>query len=264
MREQDRICLEAEAFLRHIPDLTRPIIHRFFRHNMHVEAKADHSPVTPADRQVETAIRTALAKNFPDHTVIGEEYGGVPDKDFCWVIDPIDGTRSFIIGKPLFGTIIGLFYRTTPLCGLIDMPILGECYRTEAGKTCMQIGADIRHIQARDCQNLCDAHIATTSPDAFDDTGWRRFQHLATMCTSTHFGGDCYNYALLASGFLDIVAEQGLAIHDMAGLVPVLEQAGAIVTNWDGTSPYAHFDGSLLVAATASLHAQALTALQSP
>ncbi len=233
-----------ERFMLQLPLLSRPIIKRHFRQPFDVNQKADNSPVTQADKEVESVLRAAIAKQFPDHALIGEEQGGQADKPYCWVIDPIDGTRAFVIAKPIFGTLVGFVYEGQPVCGLIDMPALDETYFTR-GKQAF-------------CSLAGQEQIIQTSPEAFTDHGWQCFQNLVDKCLSAHYGGDCYNYALLASGHLDLVMEHQLAPHDLIALVPIMRAAGAVVTDWSGKPPVLDGDGSLLAAGDAGLHKQAL------
>ena len=255
------IRVEAEELLAALPNISRPLITKYFRNGADVVQKPDDSPVTIADKSVEAALRSAVADIFPDHAIIGEEEGGSADKPYCWVIDPIDGTRAFIIGKPLFGSLVALAHDGVPICGLIDMPELDECYLTRDGNAYLRRHGREEKLATRQTQELVHAHIATTSPEAFTQSGWQCFQHLSAECLSAHFGGDCYNYALLAAGHLDLVMEHQLAPHDIMALVPVMTAAGAVVTDWQGRPVTLHGDGSILAAGNANLHKKALAHL---
>ena len=258
MSAEPNISAEAEALLAKLPAISRPLIAKYFRSDFDVLQKADDSPVTIADKSVEAALRPAITQRFPDHSIVGEEEGGQASQPYCWVIDPIDGTRAFIIGKPLFGTLIALSYQGVPICGLIDMPGLDETYITRGGEAFLLSGGEEKKLATRQTDSLANAHIATTSPEAFTDRGWQVFQKLGAACRSTHYGGDCYNYALLAAGHLDLVVEDQLAPHDIMALVPVMQAAGAVVTDWQGAPVRLEGDGSILAAGNASLHEQAL------
>ncbi len=247
-----------DAFLITLPALSRPVIARHFRSDFSVEQKADNSPVTIADKFVEAELRQAILAAFPDHAIIGEEHGGRADRKFCWIIDPIDGTRAFVIGKPLFGTLVGVARDGQPFAGLIDMPALDETYLTQGQYSYLITGSVKTALSVSGCRQLDQAQIATTSPEAFTKESLDRFNELGKACRSTHYGGDCYNYALLAAGHLDLVMEHQLATHDFMALIPVLNGAGAIVTDWFGQPPNLNSDGSLLVAATPELHKAAL------
>lgn len=261
MAGQDVVIAQAEQFLEQLPSLTRPIIEKRFRSGFAVETKSDASPVTIADKEVEKQIRAALAHHFPDHAIIGEEQGGQAEGHYCWIIDPIDGTRAFVVGKPIFGTLVALVIDGKPVAGLIDMPMLGEAYRTESGHAVLKTISSETQLSSSHCTSLDEAHIATTSPDAFSAEGLALFNTISAQALGRHFGGDCYNYALLAAGHLDIVMEDQLAVHDIMALVPVLEAAGAMVTDWSGNPIDLNCDGSLLVCATSALHQQVLSAI---
>ena len=256
--ETGRLIAEAERFLASLPDLTRPIIHRYFRTALDVESKADNSPVTRADRDVEIAVRAALSEQFPHHAIIGEEQGGQADSRFCWVIDPIDGTRAFVIGKPTFGTLVAFCIDGVAVASVIDMPQLDECYLSWEGGAVLQTSTSRTPLHSSQCQNISDAHIATTSPEAFSAQGLNQFNAVVRACLSSHYGGDCYNYALLAAGHIDIVMEHQLALHDIMALLPVLTGSGATISDWQGQPVTHSTDGSLLASATPELHASAL------
>ena len=247
-----------DAFLLTLPALSRPLIARHFRNDFSNKQKSNKSPVTISDKSIEAKIRHAILAAFPNHAIIGEEQGGRADRKICWVIDPIDGTRAFVIGKPLFGTLVGVAVDGEPVAGLIDMPALDETYLTQGRRSYLVTGSIQTALSVSSCRLLRQAQIATTSPQAFTTDGLQRFNRLGKACWSTHFGGDCYNYALLAAGHLDLVMEHQLAIHDFMALIPVLKGAGAIVSDWSGQPLNLSSDGSLLVAATPELHNAAL------
>ena len=257
---RDRVA--AEAFLAELPTISRKVMNQYFRKAVTVESKADDSPVTIADKTAEAALHEAISEAFPDHAIVGEEQGGIIGDGLTWFIDPIDGTRSFITGRPLFGTLVGIADAGIPVSGLIDMPALNETYRTGNGQSICVTASGTSQIKSRDCMTLAHAHIATTSPDAFTASGWKAFSAVKDRCASSVYGGDCYNYALLAAGHLDIVIEHQLAAYDMMALVPILQGAGAHVTNWNGEPVTVNSDGSLLVCATRTLHKEALGALR--
>ena len=253
----------AEAFLAELPSVSRAVISQYFRQSFAIDNKADDSPVTIADRAAEAALRQSISAAFPGHAIMGEEQGGHVDEELSWIIDPIDGTRSFITGRPLFGTLIGIVDGGIPVSGLIDMPAINETYRTEDGRSLFESAAGTVAIRSRSCDRLEDAHIATTSPDAFTAESWQAFTSVKDKCASSIYGGDCYNYALLAAGNLDIVIEHQLGAYDMMALVPILQNAGACVTDWQGAPITINNDGSLLACATRALHQDALKCLHS-
>ena len=252
-------------FLAGLPQVCRPFIANWFRQNPQTMQKADQSPVTIADQQTETALRDVISATFPDDAIQGEEFGITGNYDsprFCWFIDPIDGTKAFISGKPTFGTLVGITDRGVPLAGMIDMPILEETYVGHV----MDQNQPFCHLNGRpvgpsDCADLKAARIATTSPLALSASGLAGFNHLAAKAAVTNYGGDCHNYALLASGHIDLVMEDSLAPHDIMAVVAVMQAAGATVTDTAGR-PILHGEStSILAAATTGLHAAALAAL---
>ena len=253
------------TFLAGLPQVSRPFIANWFRQNPQTMQKADQSPVTIADQQTETALRDVIAATFPDDAIQGEEFGITGNGDsprFCWVIDPIDGTKAFISGKPIFGTLVGITDRGVPVAGMIDMPILEETYVghvMDQNQPFCQLNG--RRVRPSDCADLKAARIATTSPLALSASGLAGFNHLAAQAAVTNYGGDCHNYALLAAGHIDLVMEDSLAPHDIMAVVAVMQAAGATVTDTAGR-PIMHGQStSILAAATTRLHAAALAAL---
>jgi histidinol phosphatase-like enzyme (inositol monophosphatase family) len=218
-------------------------------------------PVTAADRDAESAIRGKIAATYLTHGVIGEEFGPLnPDAEYCWVIDPIDGTRAFILGLPLWGTLIGLTHGGAPLLGLMDQPFTGERFWSGADQAFFRHGDRTVSINARPCARLGDALLATTSTDFFtSDDEHRRFEVLSRAVRLRRFGGDCYNYCLLAMGHIDLVVEAGLRPFDIVPLIPIIERAGGIVTNWEGGD--ARAGGRILAAGDKRVHAAAMKVL---
>jgi histidinol phosphatase-like enzyme (inositol monophosphatase family) len=205
-----------------------------FRSGLSSERKGDATPVTLADRAAEEAMRRILKAEAPADTVIGEEFGTDTGRTSrAWVLDPIDGTTSFLAGRPIFGTLIALVVEGWPVLGLIDQPILGERWLGVTGSPTTLNGALVR---TRACPSLSDATLATTGPHYFDDHDGAHFMGLAAKTDHKRMimGGDCYNYALLASGHIDLVCEAGLKLHDWAALVPVVEGAGGTMADWNG------------------------------
>ncbi len=252
-------------FLTGLPQVSRPLITKWFRQHPQTTQKADQSPVTIADQETETAIRDVIAATFPDDTIQGEEFGitdNVDSSRFCWVIDPIDGTKAFISGKPIFGTLVGVTDRGIPLAGMIDMPILEETYIGHVTNHNMSFcELNGQRVRPSDCMDLKTARIATTSPLALSESALAGFNHLAAQAAVTNYGGDCHNYALLAAGHIDLVMEDSLAPHDIMAVVAVMQAAGATVTDTSGR-PIMHGQStSILAAATKRLHAAALAAL---
>jgi inositol-phosphate phosphatase/L-galactose 1-phosphate phosphatase/histidinol-phosphatase len=229
-----------------LADAAGAAIRPYYRAEHGLEAKGDASPVTLADRAAEGAMRALIERAFPADAIIGEEYGtkdGTSGR--TWVLDPIDGTRAFISGRPIFGTLIALMIDGWPMMGVIDQPILQERWLGVMGRPTLFNG--MRAV-ARRCPDLGKALLATTSPALFDDAQLHAFEHLDAATMSTVLGGDCYNYGCVASGWLDIVAEAQLKIHDFAALVPVVEGAGGRMCDWSGDPLTADSIGEVIAA----------------
>lgn len=222
------------AFAARLADAAGAAIRPYFRAEFGLESKADATPVTLADRAAETAIRALLEAERPGDGIIGEEFGSVrDDASRQWVIDPIDGTTSFVAGRPIFGTLIALLQDGWPVLGVIDQPILGERWIGATGHPTTLNG---KPVSTRRCRALDDAILATTGPQYFSAHEGEHFMGLAAKTAHKRmiFGGDCYNYALLSSGHIDLVVEAGLKLHDFAALIPVVEGAGGMMCDWRG------------------------------
>ncbi|TCU59570.1 histidinol phosphatase-like enzyme (inositol monophosphatase family) [Novosphingobium sp. PhB57] len=229
-----------------LADAAGDAIRPHFRSGVGVERKGDASPVTVADRAAEEAMRRMLKAEVPRDGIIGEEFGSEEGTSGrTWVLDPIDGTVSFIAGRPIFGTLIALLVDGWPVLGVIDQPILGERWVGASGFPTTFNGKEVR---TRPCRELSDAMLATTGPHYFDDHQGEHFMTLAAKTDHKRMvmGGDCYNYGLLASGHLDVVCEAGLKLHDWAALVPVVEGAGGTMCDWNGEPLHAQSDGHVL------------------
>jgi len=241
-----RVTQTDRDFANQLADAAGAAIRPYFRKPHGLETKADDSPVTLADREAEAAMRKLIEARFPDDAIIGEEYGvreGTSGR--AWVLDPVDGTRAFIAGRPLFGTLIALVMEGWPMLGVIDQPILNERWLGSVGQPTMLNG---KPTTSRACRELKDALLATTSPALFGDDQLHAFEHLDGAVRSTVLGGDCYNYAAVASGWLDVVVEAGLKIHDFAALVPVVEGAGGRMCDWQGDPLTADSIGEVIAA----------------
>lgn len=237
-----------------LADAAGAAIRPWFRRAFLVETKEDFSPVTIADREAEAAIRALLAEHRPDDGVIGEEYGDDrPDAARVWVLDPIDGTRAFVAGRPIFGTLIALLEEGRPVLGLIDQCIIGDRWLGAAGRPTL---FNDRPAHVRACARLADAHIGTTSPHAFPDPDFAAFERVRVAVRDTLYGGDCHNYGLVASGHLDAVIEAGLKVHDWAALAPVVTGAGGTMTDWQGAPLRLGSDGRVIAAGDARIAAQ--------
>ena len=227
--------LTADIALAHsLADAAGTAIRPFYRADFAHEAKGDATPVTEADRAGEIAMRDLLARERPADGIIGEEFGterGGASR--VWVLDPIDGTASFMAGRPIFGTLIALMQDGWPVLGVIDQPILNERWVGAIGEATIFNGAP---VHTRRCRELSDAVLATTGPHYFNAHQGEHFLGLAAKTAHRRmiFGGDCTNYGLLASGYIDLVVEAGLKLHDYAALVPIVEGAGGQMCDWSG------------------------------
>jgi histidinol phosphatase-like enzyme (inositol monophosphatase family) len=233
---------------------------KWFRTPLDVITKADESPVTLADRAAETAMREILGTRRPADGIYGEEHGLERlDADSIWVLDPIDGTRSFITGSPLWGTLIGLLEGGRITLGMIDMPVLGERWIGQVGEGATRNG---QYVRASTVSEVGKARIVTTSPDIFGAADWQAFDRLSRACAMRRFGGDCYGYAQLAGGTIDLVVEAGLQPYDYLGPAGLIEAAGGVITDWAGQPLGLQSDGRVIAAATPELHRAALALLQ--
>ncbi len=243
-----------------LADASGAIIRQYFRTPVPVETKSDDSPVTVADREAEAALRACIEDAYPDHGIFGEEYGFVrTEAEYTWVLDPIDGTKAFISGMPIFGTLIALMRNGKPILGIIDQPISGERWLGAAGRPSTLNGAP---IATRKDSTLGTATHYTTHPDMFTDDERSRVDALLAQVSLSRYGGDCYAYGLLATGFVDLVTEASLQIYDFMALVPVIEGAGGIMTDWTGAPLDRHADGHVLAAANETCHSAALAYLK--
>ncbi|MEO9599238.1 histidinol-phosphatase [Parasphingorhabdus sp.] len=221
-------------------------IRPFFRAKFDQEAKSDSTFVTEADRAAEAAMRAIIEAERPDDGIIGEEYGTRNEgASRQWVLDPIDGTTSFIAGRPIFGTLIALMQDGFPLIGIIDQPILRERWVGVVGRETLFNGEPAK---AARCRDLKDAVLATTSPHCFNELEADHFMGLAGKVAQRKiiYGGDCYNYGLVASGHVDVVCEAGLMLHDFAALAPIVDGAGGMMCDWNGEPLHAESEGHVL------------------
>ncbi len=242
-----------------LANIAGPIARKYFRTPVNVIDKSDASPVTIADRETEAAIRARISGLFPDHGIYGEEHGNERiDAEYVWVLDPIDGTRAFISGQPTFGILIALLYRGAPILGILDQPITGERWQGAQGRSSLFNGLPIK---SRTCSELADATFFTTDPDLFPAADLAVATRLRKSCKMARYGLDCYAYGLVASGFVDVVAEAGLKPYDFSALVPIINGAGGMMTDWQGKPLGLHSDGHVLASGNAALHAKALEIL---
>lgn len=225
----------------------------------------DYDPVTVADRAAEKLLRERIAAAHPEHGVFGEEFGHQPGNGLTWVLDPIDGTRAFISGFLHWGLLIALDDGREPVLGVLHQPFLGETFSGDGDSAHYERTGSSREAQrllrTRSCANLAEATIGTTHPGCFPDPGdWRRFEALAGRCRMLRYGGDCYGYAMVAMGQLDLVVETALNAYDIQALIPIVRGAGGVITSWDGGDP--SLGGSAIAAGDPRVHEQALEILQ--
>jgi myo-inositol-1(or 4)-monophosphatase len=241
-------------------DVAAAVVRPFFRAGLAADLKSDASPVTIADRSAELAMRGVLSQRFPDHTVSGEEFGAHnPGQRYRWVLDPIDGTRAFITGRPQFGTLIALLDGDTPIVGIIDQPITRERWIGVTGRATLFRG-EFGQAGCRPCVTLAEAELSCTSPQIYV-ADMPRWENLQRQVRRTSFGGDCYAYGLVALGQIDVIAEATMQIWDWAALVPVIEGAGGSVTDWDGNPLRPDGDGRVLALGDPALLSAAKAAL---
>ena len=250
---------EHVALAEALADEAGAIARRYFRTSFQVDDKPDRTPVTIADREAEAAMRRRIEAAFPDHGIIGEEHGRTrAEADYVWVLDPIDGTKNFISGIPIFGILIGLAHRGRPVLGVIDQPVLRERWLGVSGEASRFNGAPIR---TRDCASLDRATLFSTSPDMFLGEDAPRFARLKGAVKLARYGADCYAYAQLAGGFIDLVVERDLKPYDYCALVPVIEGAGGVIRDWDGRALDLGSDGRVIACGDPRLLAPARAAL---
>jgi histidinol phosphatase-like enzyme (inositol monophosphatase family) len=251
---------EFEAFATGIANNARALSLPRFRRPVDVTLKRDMSPVTAVDRGVESMLRERIEMAWPAHGLLGEEYGATRvDAEFVWSIDPIDGTRSFISGWPLWGTLIALLRHGAPVLGILDMPVLDERWVGHVG-----VGSTMNGVPCHTsgCQGLAEATIYTTTPDMFTPDEWARFDRTSRAAHARRFGGDCYSYGMLASGHIDAVIESNLMPYDYLAIAPVVEAAGGVMTDWEGLPLGLHSGGRVVAAATPELHAALIASLK--
>ena len=269
------IPVDFSAFVDRLAQVSSEVILPFFRSSIGAEDKSRggvFDPVTEADRGAEAAMRRLIGQAFPTHGVIGEEYGqDRPDAEYVWVLDPIDGTKSVISGLPTWGTLIGLMHNGWPVFGMMSQPFTRERYSGDGKRSRLRTLAvnrgdappsdwSTRVLRTRPCASLATATIMTTSPSLIrDDDDRERYRAVEQEARLVRYGGDCYAYCALAAGFVDLVIETNLKPHDIVALVPIVEGAGGVISNWDGDS--AAKGGRIVAAGDAKLHEAALKRL---
>jgi myo-inositol-1(or 4)-monophosphatase len=247
-----------------LADAAGEVIRPYFRKRVDVTDKGRDGffdPVTEADRRAEETIRALISRHCPDDAILGEELGETKGASgYRWVLDPIDGTRAFIAGQPLWGTLIALERAGKPLLGVLDQPFLRERLTGYSGATEFQSPERREPLKTRACARLADAVICTTHPMLhFSEELRARYWRVEKACRLSRYGGDCYAYALLAMGFIDLVIETDLKRWDIAAVIPIIEGAGGIVTDWNGRT--VHGGGNVIASGDARIHAEALAIL---
>ena len=248
--------VELKSFANTLADKSEIIIMEYFRQKLNIERKNDDTPVTIADKKSEEIIRSLINKQYPDHGIIGEEYEGKNiDSEYLWVIDPIDGTRSFIAGHKDFGTLIALIHKAKPILGIINCPAHKERW-IGIDRMPTTLNGDI--VNTSNIKHI-DNSYTFTSGLYFEDKFFRKsFEKIIEKSNYYRFGGDCYMYGMLASGLIDIVVEDTLKIHDYMALIPVIEGAGGVVTDKKNQKITLQSDGSLLATANPELHKEVI------
>lgn len=261
----DRLDSEFSALAHRLADVAGAAAMSVFRTGFDIETKEDASPVTRADREAEAVMREQINATFPDHGILGEEHGAERiDAEFVWVLDPIDGTRAFVNGIPLFATLIALVRNGTPVLGLNAFPALNERWLATSNEPTRHWGRgnDSVEVHARTCPSLATAQMCTTSPDMFDAADSARYAHLRTAVQDTRFGTDAWAYSMLSSGHTDMVAESGMQPYDYLSHAVIVAGAGGTITDWNGQPLNINSDGSVLAAGDAAVHAAALATLK--
>lgn len=260
----DRAVNARLAFAHRLADAAREVIRPYFRRRIDVVDKGAagaFDPVTEADKRAEQVMRDIIEQTYPRDGILGEEYGlKSGESGFVWVLDPIDGTRAFIAGQPLWGTLIALEEDGKPIIGILDQPFLDERFTGFDSATEFRNASSTQRLKTRSCAQLADAVISTTHPMLhFKDVERERYWNVEKRCRLSRYGGDCYGYALVAMGFVDLVIETNLRRWDIAPLIPIIEGAGGIITNWDGR-PRTE-GGAVIAAGDPRVHAEALKIL---
>lgn len=272
-RDEDAFATEQLAsFANELADQARKVILPYWRQPLEVESKMEHdrpiaeSPVTIADQRAEETMRKLIEERYPDHGIYGEEYGQVrTNAEYVWVLDPIDGTKSFITGKPLFGTLIACLKNGEPIIGIIDQCVLNERWLGVAGKGTTLNG---KPVTTAGCLELKESMMYATTPHMFHEgEESEKFQQMCSVVKRPLYGADCYAYAIVASGFgADIVVEADLGLYDYMAVVPVLEGAGGVMTDWQGAKltldNHKKSKGRVVACANERLHKEAIAILR--
>src|SRR6202008_1672804 len=255
--------IDFKAFIGRLATSSGETILPFFRTSLGVDNKSkslDFDPVTEADRAAEAGMRRLIKANFPQHGIVGEEFGNErEDAEYVWVLDPIDGTKSFISGFPIWGTLIALLHKGMPVFGMMHQPFIGERFSGDSGSAHYHGPSGERRLTVRRCATLMEATSFTTSPLLMNAADRAAFGRVEDAVRLTRYGGDCYAYCMLAAGHVDLVIETELKPHDVIALIPIITGAGGIVTTWEGGPP--HAGGRIIAAGDRRVHAAALSLL---
>jgi myo-inositol-1(or 4)-monophosphatase len=257
--------IDFTAFIGRLATTSGETILPFFRTSLSIDNKSTHKdfdPVTEADRAAEAVMRRLIKANFPQHGIVGEEFGSErEDAEYVWVLDPIDGTKSFISGFPIWGTLIALLHRGTPVYGMMHQPYIGERFRGDSGSAHYAGPTGERKLAVRRCASLAEATAFTTSPLLMNTEDRAAFTRIEAAARLVRYGGDCYSYCMLAAGHLDLVVETELKPYDIAALIPIITGAGGIVTTWEGKP--AQNGGRIIAAGDPRVHDAAMKLLNS-
>ena len=255
--------IDLSAFVNELATVSGETILPFFRTALSIEDKGrpgSFDPVTAADHAAEMAMRTLIRHTFPDHGIIGEEYGKErADAEYVWVLDPIDGTKSFICGMPAWGTLIALLRAGEPVFGMMNQPFTRERFSGDSGGARYRGPAGERDLRVRACADLSQAVLFTTSPLLMNAGDRERFGRVEQHVRLSRYGGDCYAYCMLAAGHVDLVIETELKPYDVLPLVPIIAGAGGVITTWEGGTP--HAGGRIIAAGDKRTHAAAMAVL---
>lgn len=256
--------IDFTAFIGRLATSSGETILPMFRTSLAIDNKStpghEFDPVTEADRAAEAVMRRMIKETFPQHGIVGEEFGSEnQDAEYVWVLDPIDGTKSFIAGFPIWGTLIALLHRGTPVYGMMHQPFIGERFSGDSQSATYRGPSGVRNLAVRRCALLQDATTYTTSPLLMNDADRAAYGRIESQVRLSRYGGDCYSYCMLAAGNLDLVIETELKPYDVAALIPIVTGAGGVITTWDG-QPAQH-GGRIIAAGDPRIHEAAMKIL---
>jgi myo-inositol-1(or 4)-monophosphatase len=255
--------IDFAAFVDELAVVSGETIRPFFRTALGIENKSrsgGFDPVTAADRAAEAAMRTLINRTFPEHGIVGEEFAAErAEAEYVWVLDPIDGTKSFICGMPAWGTLIALTRRGEPIYGLMHQPFTGEHFAGDGRAARYRGPAGDRALRTRECADLPEAVLLTTSPLLMSEPDRDCFRRVERAVRLSRYGGDCYAYCMLAAGHVDLVIETQLKPYDVLPLIPIIEGAGGVITTWENGRP--HAGGRIIAAGDRRVHARAMELL---